>query len=167
MSRSWSWPAVPVLCAAVLCASGCDEALTSAIPTSPSPTVATPAPTETPAPGPSTSGSSGGDPTATFTIVRRTVLADCVSCHSDAGARFNGSLSLQTNAYANLVNAASSGKAGATRVIPGNPGGSYLVQKLEGAAGIAGSRMPLGGPFLNVADLATLRRWITAGALND
>jgi hypothetical protein len=30
------------------------------------------------------------------------------------------------------------------RVAPGNPDNSYLVRKLEGTAGITGSRMPLG-----------------------
>ena len=59
-------------------------------------------------------------------------------------------------------------KAGATLVIPGNPSGSYLVQKLEGAADIVGSRMPRNGPpFLSDAQVALIRLWIQNGALNN
>lgn len=95
------------------------------------------------------------------------MLNNCRTCHNDPNAAFNGSLSLQTNAYGNLVNVAAAGKAGAVRVVPGNPDASYLVQKLEGTAGIAGGRMPLGGPFLSASQIAVVREWIAAGALNN
>ena len=66
------------------------------------------------------------------------------------------------------VNAASVGKAGAIRVIPGDPAGSYLIQKLEGASGIVGERMPQDGPpFLTVGQIAIIRQWIQDGAPNN
>jgi hypothetical protein len=72
------------------------------------------------------------------------------------------------SAYAALVGVASTGKAGAVRVIPGNPSGSYLVQKLEGAADIVGLRMPRNGPpFLTDAQIALVRQWIQNGAPNN
>jgi len=54
------------------------------------------------------------------------------------------------------------------RVIPGNAGGSYLIQKLEGAADIVGLRMPRNGPpFLTDAQVGLIRQWITDGARNN
>jgi hypothetical protein len=44
---------------------------------------------------------------------------------------------------------------------------SYLIQKLEGAAGISGARMPLGGPFLDQATIDQIKSWITSGAANN
>jgi hypothetical protein len=63
------------------------------------------------------------------------------------------------------VNVASRGKAGAIRVIPGDPDNSYLVKKLEGSAGISGRRMPFSGPpYLTDGQILILRRWIALGA---
>ena len=71
-------------------------------------------------------------------------------------------------AIANLVNVSSGAKAGAVRVIPGNPSGSYLIQKLEGASDIVGLRMPRNGPpYLTDAQVALIRQWIQNGAPNN
>ena len=93
----------------------------------------------------------------------------CTSCHTDDGRTPSGGLNLKAgSAYAALVGVASSSKPGATRVIAGNPSGSYLVQKIEGAADIVGLRMPRNGPpFLSDAQVAMIRQWIQAGALNN
>lgn len=93
----------------------------------------------------------------------------CVSCHTDDGRTPSGGLNLKSgSAHAALVGVASSRKAGAIRVIAGNPSGSYLVQKLEGAADIVGLRMPRNGPpFLTEAQVALIRQWIQSGALNN
>ena len=93
----------------------------------------------------------------------------CTSCHTDDGRTPSGGLNLKAgSAYAALVGVASSSKPGATRVIAGNPSGSYLVQKLEGAADIVGLRMPRNAPpFLSDAQVALIRQWIQAGALNN
>ena len=50
------------------------------------------------------------------------------------------------------------------RVTAGDPDSSYLVQKLEGATGIVGARMPFGGPYLPQATIDVIRQWITDGA---
>jgi hypothetical protein len=54
---------------------------------------------------------------------------------------------------------------GVLYVAPGSPDGSYLVQKLEGTAGIVGRQMPFSGPpFLTPGQMAIVRRWIEIGA---
>ena len=47
---------------------------------------------------------------------------------------------------------------------PAIPTASYLVQKVEGGAGIVGVRMPLNGPYLTAGQILILRRWIELGA---
>jgi mono/diheme cytochrome c family protein len=93
----------------------------------------------------------------------------CVSCHTDDGRTPAGGLNLKSGtAYAALVGVASTAKAGAVRVIAGNPSGSYLVQKLEGAPDIVGLRMPrTGPPYLTDAQVALIRQWIQNGAPNN
>ena len=94
----------------------------------------------------------------------------CSSCHTDDGRNPSSQLNLKSTSvsYAQLVGIASVGKAGAVRVIPGNPSGSYLVQKLEGAADIVGLRMPRNGPpYLTDAQVALIRLWIQNGAPNN
>lgn len=93
----------------------------------------------------------------------------CTTCHNPQGARFSGNMNLADNtAYAQLINVPSSGKPGAVRVIPGDPSGSYIIQKLEGAPGIVGERMPrTGGPYLTANQIAIIRRWIELGAPNN
>src|SRR5690606_30289201 len=49
----------------------------------------------------------------------------------------------------------------------GDPDASYLVHKVEGRAGICGSRMPYARPALKAGELALLHRWIADGALAD
>jgi cytochrome c peroxidase len=114
--------------------------------------------------------------TATFTSIQRDIFnandssgrPACTSCHNAQRAQFNGNLNLSgSGAYAELVNAPSSRKAGATRVIPGDPDASYMVQKIEGAPGIVGARMPLNGPFLSSGQVTIIRRWIEQGAQNN
>jgi hypothetical protein len=93
----------------------------------------------------------------------------CVQCHTAVGRNPAGGLNLTSgNSYAALINAASLQRLGALRVIPGNPEASYLIQKLEGAAGIAGRRMPFNGPpYLTDGQILVIKRWIEIGAPND
>jgi hypothetical protein len=92
----------------------------------------------------------------------------CINCHTAAGRNPAGQLNLTHDAaYDQIVNAPvrGVGKAGAIRVIPGDPNNSYVIQKLEGAPGIVGQRMPFnGGPFLTDGQISILRRWIANGA---
>ena len=90
----------------------------------------------------------------------------CTSCHNAANARLTGNLSLAEGAYQSLVGAASTGKAGAIRVVPGNPDASYLLNKVLGTD-IVGDRMPRLGPYLSDGQIRIIRRWIELGAKND
>jgi hypothetical protein len=91
----------------------------------------------------------------------------CTQCHNAIGSQFNGLNLSPAVSYANLVNVASRFKAGATRVIPGDPENSYIIHKLEGRPTIAGVRMPLGGPFLESGQILVIKRWIEIGAPNN
>ena len=96
--------------------------------------------------------------------------AGCINCHTNAGGRTPAAgMNLGPGfAYDNIVNRASTGKPGAIRVIPGDPDNSYLVQKIEGAPGIVGQRMPrTGGPYLTPGQITVIRRWIREGAKNN
>ena len=108
-------------------------------------------------------------PTFSQQIQAQILTPACVFCHTDEGRTPTGGLNLKAGAaYASLVGVASTGKPGAVRVIAGNPSGSYLVQKLEGAADIVGLRMPRNGPpFLSDAQVALIRQWIQNGAPNN
>lgn len=73
-------------------------------------------------------------------------------------------------AYANIVNVTSSQVPAMVRVKPGDPEASYLVLKIEGRqaeVGGTGQRMPALGCCLSSAQIATIRSWISAGALNN
>lgn len=93
----------------------------------------------------------------------------CIQCHTNAGRTPASGLNLlEGQSYGSLVGRASVAKAGARLVIPGDPGNSYLIHKLEGAPTIAGVRMPRGaGPFLTAGQISIIRRWIELGAKND
>jgi mono/diheme cytochrome c family protein len=109
--------------------------------------------------------------TVTFsTQIQQQILNPaCVACHTDEGRTPASGLNLKTGAaHGQLVGVASVGKPGAIRVVAGNPGSSYLIQKLEGAADIVGLRMPRNGPpFLTTEQIALIRQWIQNGAPNN
>ncbi len=53
------------------------------------------------------------------------------------------------------------------RMAPGDPDHSYLMLKTQGSPGIFGVQMPAtGGPHSD-AQIAELRAWVAAGAVND
>ena len=92
----------------------------------------------------------------------------CVGCHTNVGRPAPMGLVLtEGNAYNNLVGVAARGKAGETRVIPGDAENSYLIQKLEGRAGINGLRMPFQGTPLTDGQILVIRRWIDTGDQNN
>ena len=90
----------------------------------------------------------------------------CTVCHTSTERNPAGGMNVNHDvAYDQLVNASVRGKAGAIRVIPGDPDNSYLIQKLEGRADIVGRRMPFNGPpFLTDGQILIIRRWIAIGA---
>jgi len=70
-------------------------------------------------------------------------------------------------AYASLVGVPSVECPGTARVQPSAPEQSYVIAKLAGeGVCFVGSRMPLGG-VLPAADIETIRRWISEGALDN
>ena len=90
----------------------------------------------------------------------------CTNCHTNIGRNPSGGMNLLHDvAYDQIVSVPSRGKPSATRIIPGDPDNSYLVQKLEGRSGIVGLRMPFSGaPFLTDGQMSILKRWIAIGA---
>ena len=76
-------------------------------------------------------------------------------------------LSTAAATHASLVGVSSEQQPAVQRVAAGNPDNSYVVRKLEGAAGISGARMPFGGPFLDPATIDEVKSWIAAGAPNN
>jgi hypothetical protein len=136
-------------------------------PAPPVPPQATPAPTPpTPPPAPPAPPSPPPAPPVSFSrdiapIFSR--VGGCTNCHPSTMG-----MNLQSaQAYANIVNVAAGEKAGFMRIKPGDPASSYLFQKVTGAPGIIGSRMPLGGSPLPASSIELLRQWILAGAPNN
>jgi hypothetical protein len=123
-------------------------------------------------------GSSGvltvsvANPATTLTQVQQAVFTPrCAGCHDGsrpAGGPLPGAMDLRSgNSFASLVNRASLEQPALMRVKPGEPANSYVIHKLEGAAGISGARMPFGGPFLDEATIDQVESWIASGAPNN
>ena len=111
-------------------------------------------------------------PAATLTQLQQAVFSPrCAGCHNGSqppGGALPGSLDLRAgSSFASLVGVASIEQPTRTRVAANAPESSYLILKLEGAAGISGARMPFGGPFLDQATIDEVKSWIGAGAPND
>jgi hypothetical protein len=105
----------------------------------------------------------GSELSPNFDSIQANVLTPlCTTCHSGAAAPLG--LRLDEGAsYALLVNAPSTEVPSLLRVDPGNPDGSYLIQKLEGTAAV-GARMPLGGSPLSAETIGVICQWIAEGA---
>ena len=111
-------------------------------------------------------------PTVTLTQLQAQVFTPlCSGCHNGtqpAGGPLPASQNLTAgNTFTNIVGVASLEQPGLMRVKPGDPDNSYLIHKVEGTAGITGSRMPLGGPALSQDTSNQIRAWISSGALNN
>jgi carboxypeptidase family protein len=97
--------------------------------------------------------------------------ASCGSggCHGGASPQ-HGMFLVTDSAYKYTVNVASAEVPTMDRIEPGNTSQSYLIHKLEntqGTVGGSGVRMPQGAAALNVQTIRMIRRWVTAGALNN
>ena len=90
----------------------------------------------------------------------------CTDCHTNVGRTPSAGLNLtHAAAYDQLVNVASSRKAGAIRVVPGDAENSYIIHKIEGSPDIVGVRMPFSGaPYLTDGQILIIKRWIAIGA---
>ncbi|MEQ1507146.1 MAG: hypothetical protein ABMB14_33265 [Myxococcota bacterium] len=114
-------------------------------------------------------GGDAGSSTATgdaptFAEIRDEILVPSCgfsSCHGSGTGDLT--ISADGDVYAALVDVPSVGSPGETLVVPGDPDASYLVAKLEGAAGIEGDPMPAPSG-LDPAEVDRIRAWIAAGA---
>ncbi len=107
--------------------------------------------------------------TVTLAQLQATIFTPiCAACHTGIGTTLPGVQNLTAgNSWATLVNVASLEVPTLKRVLPGDPANSYIIQKLEGTAGIGGARMPLGGPYLDQATIDKVKVWIADGALDN
>jgi uncharacterized protein (TIGR03118 family) len=113
-----------------------------------------------------------GPAAATLTQVQADIFTPiCSGCHNGsqpANGPLPGSQNLSAGqTFLNIVGVASREQPGLMRVKAGDPDNSYLVRKVEGAAGITGAQMPFGGPALSQAQIDEIRSWIAGGALNN
>ncbi len=106
------------------------------------------------------------------TGVQSVFTANCVGCHSGAGAPVGMSLAAGVS-YGMIVNVAAGEAAALKRVRPFLPDSSYLVHKIQGtqsSVGGSGVRMPFGcsgAGCLPDATINTIRNWILQGAPNN
>jgi len=103
---------------------------------------------------------------ATFTEIYPKLMAGC-SCHgAGAGGLMFGN---RTNTYRNLVAATSSSCSGEKRVVAGDPSKSVLVHSLEhtrlGSCSVP--TMPRNAGKWSQSDIALVKSWISAGALDN
>jgi hypothetical protein len=114
----------------------------------------------------SSGGSSTGTVTADLQSIEENVFTPiCSKCHIGASAPEGLELDA-AHAYDDLVGVPSVEEPNVERVNPGNPDLSYMVLKIEGAAGIEGAQMPFGETPLPQTTIDAIRQWITNGAPN-
>jgi len=118
--------------------------------------------------GSSSSGSgSGGSVTADFQSLQANVFTPiCSKCHIGASAPEGLQLDA-AHSYNLLVGVSSVEQPALDRIKPGDPDHSYLILKIEGAAGISGGQMPLGETPLPSSTVAAFRQWVMDGASNS
>jgi len=95
--------------------------------------------------------SSRSPATATYDDVAQILRAKCVVCDGAAGG-------WDASTYDSVMHSGDN----APVIVPGDPDGSLLVQKLLGTQTEGGPMPP--GPSLSEADIATILAWIMAGA---
>ena len=115
---------------------------------------------------------SNGVAATTLSQIQASVFTPkCSGCHDGSvapGGTLPGSQDLRAgSSFASLVNVASLEQPALMRVKPGDAANSYLIRKLQGAAGITGARMPFGGPYLDQATIDQITSWIASGAPNN
>jgi hypothetical protein len=88
-------------------------------------------------------------------------------CHDNGTQAAGLSLANADTSFLELVGEFSgqNGQSAVMLVAPTDPDGSYLIRKLDGAAGITGGRMPLNRAALPQSDINLIRDWILGGAL--
>lgn len=97
--------------------------------------------------------------------LQRTVIQERCSgqpglCHN---GQFEPNLSTAANTYAYLVRRPATENPEVLRADPGNPGGSFLIDKLRGRNDVA-TQMPLGAEPLSEEEIQQFEDWIADGA---
>lgn len=87
------------------------------------------------------------------------------SCHGSDSPK--DGLSLMGSTYDALVNHRSTELPDRFLVLPADPDGSYLLEKLTRDRPSAGSRMPYASSPLDAKAIAAIRQWIELGAPNN
>jgi hypothetical protein len=88
-------------------------------------------------------------------------LSGCHNATASAGLNLSSG-----QAYANLVNVASTQDPSKMRVLPNDSQNSYLVIKIEGNQS-TGGRMPLNASPLSSTKIQNIKNWINNGANNN
>ncbi len=120
-------------------------------------------------PGGGDGGDGGGssNPNATLAWIQLNVFGGiCSQCHTGAGAPLGVNWSSESDSCANVGR--TSGEMPPLLVIEsGNPTGSYVIWKVEGAGPngetIVGAQMPLSNPPLTAQTIQNIRDWIADG----
>ncbi len=131
---------------------------------------------------PSGNGTAGGDFESAFTLSTPVVIGptldqiqavvftpDCATsgCHDNTTQAAGLSLADADTSYAEMVGEFSNqtGQENVLLVAEGDPDASYLIRKMENAAGITGNRMPPPGRTPTPqSEIDQIRQWITDGA---
>jgi len=114
---------------------------------------------------------------ASWAAIHAAVIAPvCGGCHGAGASGGLAGLDGCESGYANLVGVPSVEVPAMSRVEPGDPAMSWLVQKIDGTQGDfassctlgdCGGRMPFGQTPLDAGVRASIRTWIANGAAND
>ena len=107
-----------------------------------------------------------GPPVVFGRDIRPLINASCARCHFPGVAQHTGydvtHLDLSTLETLRLGGI----DTRTNIVLPYNPEGSALVQKLRGTF-VIGQRMPRNGPYWSESDIELVERWIAQGAQGD
>lgn len=131
---------------------------------------------------PSGNNAAGGDFIAQFMVAVPVVIGptldqiqavvfspSCATggCHDNTTQAAGLSLADADTSFLEMVGQFSNqnGQSAVMLVAPADPDASYLIRKLENAAGITGARMPLNAAALAQSDIDQIRQWISGGAL--
>ena len=103
-----------------------------------------------------------------LTDIEPLIVDNCALSGCHAPPQMQVGLDLRvTKVYTSLVGVPSAQCGTTLRVEPGNPGGSYLLDKLRGVELCDGMQMPLNADPLSVADIQRVSDWICQGALEN
>ena len=121
-----------------------------------------------------TAGGGGGPPTGggvSFAADVQPIFNAHCACHLTATGAPQGESLLEGMAYSMIVGVPATELPTMNRIEPGQPDDSFLIIKIDdGSSNVGlrvGDRMPRGMAPLSPGEIATIRQWVTEGALNN